>query len=271
MRTSSLLLVLFAAACSSTPPPPVTESWVITSISMPPVSEEGAAPGANLDDVTWTGPWCDAVPDHHSPLHGDLVDNALAGGLSAWPSPDFDRWIAGEIASARFVLVVERTEWGAHVVKGSLPRRRIRVVLARPPTAPVLDDAGRFAPDQTFEEVMELSSSEGSASGPGLDLFPSMEMLALPIGTADRRATIPLHDVHFELFTHFGQGELGAYVTVEELLAAHAALGAPIDEATLRMRVTPDLQSNWDGSVCSAVSLGMALELAPAALTPSGI
>lgn len=267
-----MLLVLFTAACGVTAAsPPVTESWVITSISMPPVSEEGAAPGANLDDVTWIGPWCDAVPDHHSPLHGDFVDNALADGLSAWPSPDFDRWIAGEIASGRFVLVVERTEWGADVVKGSGRRRRIRVVLARPPTAPVLDDAGRFAPDQTFEEVMELSSSEGSASGPGLDLFPSMETLALPIGTADRRATIALRDVHFTLFTYFGHGELGAYVTVEELLAAHAALGAPIDEATLRMRVTPDLQSNWDGSVCSAVSLGMGLELAPAALSPGGV
>lgn len=266
------LLALALTACAVPPSPPVVESWVITSLSLPPLDAEGNAPGLDLDGQSSTGGrWCDGVPDRLSTLTGASVDNALAAALDAWPSPDFDRWIAGEIAAGRFVLVVERTEWGDRRVKGPGPWRRMRVVLARSPSPPLLDAAGRLAPDQTFDEVMELAVLEGLADEPRWHVVASLDTLELPIARGDRRATVSLHDVHLELFTDLGWGQLGAHVTVDQLLAAHAALGAPIDEATLRSRVTPDLAPNVDGSVCGAISLGMALEAVPAVLAPSGV
>jgi hypothetical protein len=295
----SAAAALLAGCPSNTTPddPEVTNVYILSGGDIPEPTSDGFAVGFNLDGMVSDGTGADCVgmaPDFTSSISGaDGVDNQLAGvvGLLAGELPD---GVAGalreQIALGTFLLVMEVTSNGirndssasVHLYLGQAmngmcdnaammcPANSLcpedAAVGMEMPCGPTTDAGGIIEADQEFTMTMDIATVPATiTNGHLLIELPSLpltlvisgNMLELNLLNANVGA-----DISDATLTN---GEIGAEVTVQNILDVAAVAGFDITEELIRTVAGPDLMPSADGTTCNSISAGLSFEAVAAA------
>ncbi|HJL14815.1 MAG TPA: hypothetical protein RMH99_04115, partial [Sandaracinaceae bacterium LLY-WYZ-13_1] len=218
---------------------------------------------------------CDRAPaDFVSPNDGTVgVDNAMQQVVGTIDGllgvgQTYAGQLAARIAAGDLLLGIE--------LRGTDPVGAALVVLA--PSDPIaLGADGRLAPGQRFEVVERLGDGAGALGEDGRarvalgDLRRPLDELAPAIEPTDPADLWPAPFREVELRFDEGVagltgGELGALVTVDEMVGGMSPLTTPgVGHPREVLEDLADLRpSAADPTVCAAISLGFAFEAVPA-------
>jgi hypothetical protein len=249
----------------------VTYSYVLTTADLPAADPLGHLVGFDLDALPGTGAGmrCDDALDFVSPISGATdVDNQLAASVLP-DRPDVRALFEAEAAAGRTLLVLEVADIDSFTRDESIAVRVISARLGPGTEAPLLE-GGRLSSEQTFVmgSVVTLVT-EARIVNHRLEMRADALPLSLSIGAPASPVSFTMRDaVLSATIDAFGlhDGELGARISVADLVALASAFDTAATEETIRAALSPDLSPNADGTECDGVSAGLTFE---ATFTPN--
>jgi hypothetical protein len=252
----------------------MTVTYVVSTADVPEVSADNEAPGFDLDGAPGTAATdaCNDAPDFTSPITGAAnVDNQLSANVIGLLAGMLDMGVAGaieeQIAAGSFLLMMEVVDIDAFTNDTNVD---VRIILGQLPagtTMAMVGADGRLTPGQTFEQMTVLATITGAEiSGGRIEV--AADSLPISLAVDGMNLTLTLRQARIAADISMGglaRGEIGAQLSVTDIVTLAAMFGLGVDEMTIRGVAQPDLDPNADGSICNAISAGLTFEATTAA------
>jgi hypothetical protein len=271
-------MTLMACGTSTTVDPPggPTVIYVVNTADVPEVDAENRAPGFDLDGAPGAAATdrCDDAIDYTSPVTGAAnVDNQLSANVIGLVAGMLMGGVPGaieeQIAAGTFLLMMEVSDVDSFNNDSSVSVRLILGALPAGMTMAMVGADGRLTPGQSFTSMTVLATiPEAEINGGRIEI--ASDSLPLSLDVMGMSLTLTLRQARIAAdisATGLSRGEIGAQLSVADIVSLAMMFGLGVDEMTIRGVAQPDLMPNADGSVCDAISAGLTFEATTAMLS----
>lgn len=248
-------------------------TYIVSTADVPEVDSMDRAPGFDLDGAPGTGATdaCTDEIDYTSPVTGATqVDNQLSANVISLVGDMLMDGVSGaieeQIAAGSFLLMMEVTDIDDYTTDGSVSVRLILGALPAGTMMATVGADGRLTAGQTFTSMTVLATIADAEIRAGR-IEVQADSLPLSLNVMDMDLTLTLRQARIAAdisATGLSGGEIGAQLSVGDIVTLATMFGLGVSEDTIRMVARPDLDPDGSG-VCQAISAGLTFEATTAA------